>query len=179
MEPVLHSWICILQLFSDIIQKIVQSPYLGLTKGQFCSYIGHKRKLYGWQVCEEGLCKLWRQPYHPRPQVECDAARVSMRGVRPHAPVNHIVFFLCHGFIKFMYISKILMKTSLYFFIVCVTMWTTLVPNSGSGFYLWVWILPVGLHCQWVWIWKPHGPELPAVSCNLHTTIAHTSCHIK
>ncbi len=24
---------------------------------------------------------------------------------------------------------------------------------SGSGFYQWVWI------CQWVWIWKPHGPD--------------------
>ncbi len=45
-------------------------------------------------------------------------------------------------------------------------MWTTLCPNKR------VWILPVGLDfvsgsgfcpsfwiCQWVWIWKPHGPD--------------------
>ncbi len=32
-------------------------------------------------------------------------------------------------------------------------MWTTLCPNQ------WVWILPMGLDCQWVWIWKPHGPD--------------------
>ncbi len=36
-----------------------------------------------------------------------------MKGVRPHAPVNHTVVFLCHGFIKFMYINKILTKTRL------------------------------------------------------------------
>ncbi len=41
---------------------------------------------------------------------EGDAAGVTTRGVRPHAPVNYMVFFLCHGFIKFMYINKILMK---------------------------------------------------------------------
>ncbi len=74
--------------------------------------VHHKRKLYGWQVCEEGLLELWPQPYHPRPQVSDDAAG-SQQGVRPNAPVNHMVFFLCHGFIKFMYINKILMNTRL------------------------------------------------------------------
>ncbi len=72
-----------------------------------------KRKPYGWQVCEEGLLELWPQPYHPRPQVEDDVAGVTTRGVRPHAPGNHKVFFLSHGFIKFMYINVILMKTRL------------------------------------------------------------------
>ncbi len=72
-----------------------------------------KRKPYGWQVCEERLLELWPQPYHPRPQVKGDAARVTTRVVCPHAPVNHMVFFLCHGFIKFMYINKIFMKTRL------------------------------------------------------------------
>ncbi len=38
---------------------------------------------------------------------------VTTRVVRPHAPVNHMVFFLCHGFIKFMYINKTLMTTRL------------------------------------------------------------------
>ncbi len=66
-----------------------------------------KRKPYGWQVLVEGLLKLWAQPYHPRPQVDCDAAGVTTRGIRPHAPVNYMVLFLCHGFIKFMYINKI------------------------------------------------------------------------
>ncbi len=62
---------------------------------------------------EEGLLKLYPQPYHPRPQVEGDAAGITMRGVHHYAPINHMVFFLCHGFIKFMYINKILMKTRL------------------------------------------------------------------
>ncbi len=48
-----------------------------------------------------------------RPQVESDTAGVTMRGVRPHASFNHKVFFLCHGFIKIMYINKILMKRRL------------------------------------------------------------------
>ncbi len=72
-----------------------------------------KRKPYGWQVCEEGLFELWPQPYHLRPHGESDAAGVTTRGVRPHAAVNHMVFFLCHCFIKFMYVNKILMKTRL------------------------------------------------------------------
>ncbi len=49
--------------------------------------------------------------YHLRQQVEGDAAGVTTREVRPHASVNHAVFFLFHGFNKFMYINKILMKT--------------------------------------------------------------------
>ncbi len=80
---------------------------------QFWTNPNTKRKPYGWQVCEEGLLGLWPQPYHPRPEAEGDAAGVTTRGVHPHAPVNHMVFFLCHGFIKFMYINKILMKTRL------------------------------------------------------------------
>ncbi len=72
-----------------------------------------KRKPSGWQVCEERFLELLPRPYHPRPEVEGDAAGVITRGVCPHAPVNHMVFFLCHGFIKFMYINKILMKTRL------------------------------------------------------------------
>ncbi len=34
-------------------------------------------------------------------------------GVRSQAPVNHMVYFLCHGFIIFIYINKILMKAAL------------------------------------------------------------------
>ncbi len=34
-----------------------------------------------------------------------DAAPVTMREVCPRAPVNHMVFFLCHGLIKFKYIN--------------------------------------------------------------------------
>ncbi len=78
---------------------------------------------------------------------------VTTRGVRPHAPVNHAVFFLCHGFNKFMYINKILMKTRLYFlYSTCynvnyfVSQPVGLDFARGSGF------LPVGLDCQWVWI---------------------------
>ncbi len=66
-----------------------------------------KRKPYGWQVCDEGLLELWPLSYHPRLQVEGDAVGVTMW------VVNHMVFFLYHGFIKFMYINKILMKTRL------------------------------------------------------------------
>ncbi len=65
------------------------------------------------QVYEEGLLKLWPQLYHRRLQVEGDAAGVTTRGVRPHAPVKHTIFFLCHSFIKCIYINKILMKTRL------------------------------------------------------------------
>ncbi len=104
-----------------------------------------KGEPYGWQVCGEGLLELWPQPYHPRLQVEGDAAGVTMRGVRRHAPVNHTVFFLCHGFIKFMNINKILMKTRLivvYYILQCELL---CVPTSGSGFYQWVSILSVGL----------------------------------
>ncbi len=46
------------------------------------------------------------------------AAGVTTSGVCPHASVNHMVFFLYHGFIIFMYINKILMKT-IYFYIMC------------------------------------------------------------
>ncbi len=45
-----------------------------------------------------------------------------MRGVRPDGPDNNTVFFLWHGFIKFMYLKKILMETRLNFFILCATM---------------------------------------------------------
>ncbi len=96
-------------------------------------------------MCEEGLLKLWPKPYHPRPQVEGDSAEVTTRGVRPHAPVNHTVFSLCHGFIKFMYINKILMKTRLIFIYFVLKCELLCVTTSGSGFYLWVWILSVFL----------------------------------
>ncbi len=43
-------------------------------------------------------------------------AGVTTSGVCPHAPVNHMGFFLCHGFIIFMHINKILMKTTLSLF---------------------------------------------------------------
>ncbi len=80
-----------------------------------------------------------------------DVAEVTTRGVCPHATVNHMVFFLCHGFIKFMYINKILMKTRLKFlyyvlhcdfnFLYYVLQCELLcVPTSWSGFYQWVWI---------------------------------------
>ncbi len=49
---------------------------------------------------------------NPRLQVEGDAAGIT-RGDCHHAPINHTVLLLCHGFIKFMYINKILMKTRL------------------------------------------------------------------
>ncbi len=45
--------------------------------------------------------------------IKDDMPWVKMSGVRPHATVNHMVFFLFHGFIIFMYINKILMKTTL------------------------------------------------------------------
>ncbi len=76
-----------------------------------------------------------------------DTAGVTMRGVRPHAPVNHTVFFLCHGFIKFMYINKILMKIRLIFVYYMLQCELLCVPTSGSGFYQWVGILSVGLDC--------------------------------
>ncbi len=88
-----------------------------------------------------------------RQKVKGDAAGIIMRGVRPHAPVNHTVFFLCHGFVKSMYIKKILMKNKTLIFVYYVLQCELLcVPTSGSGVYKWVWILPVGLDCQWVWI---------------------------
>ncbi len=40
------------------------------------------------------------------------------------------------------------------------------VPTSGSGFYQWVWILLVNLDMKTPWA------RLPAVSCDLHTTMA-------
>ncbi len=49
------------------------------------------------------------QQYHPRLQVKGDATGVITRGVCAHAPVIRFM----HGFIKFMYINKILMKTRL------------------------------------------------------------------
>ncbi len=57
-----------------------------------------------------------------RPQVEADAAGVTMGGVRSHALANHMGL-LCHGFIKkIIYINKILLKTRLQFFLLRVTM---------------------------------------------------------
>ncbi len=42
---------------------------------------------------------------------EGDSAGITTRGVHPHAAANHTVFFLCHGFIKFMYINENLFIT--------------------------------------------------------------------
>ncbi len=93
------------------------------------------------------LLSLWPQPYHPRPQTPAVSPETTKRGVHPHAPVNHTVFFLCHGFIKFMYINKILMKTKTLIFVYYMLQCELLcVPTSGSGFYLW------SGFCQWVWI---------------------------
>ncbi len=67
---------------------------------------------------------MWKDSSSCDPShISGDAAGVTMRGVCPHAPVNHTVFFLCHCFITFMYINKILMKTRLSFFILRVTIW--------------------------------------------------------
>ncbi len=52
------------------------------------------------------------------------------------------------------------------------------VPTSGSGFYKWVWILSVGLDfasgsgIQVGLDMKTPWARLPAVSCDLHTTMA-------
>ncbi len=68
--------------------------------------------------------------------------------------------FLCHGFIKFMYINKNIDENkTLIFYITCyngnyfVSQPVSLDFASISEFFQWVWIL------QWVWIWKPYGPE--------------------
>ncbi len=138
-----------------------------------------KRKPYGWLMCEEGLLELWPHLYHQRPQVEGDAAGVTTRGVHPRAPVYNTIFFLCHGFIKFMYINKILMKTRLQFlYITCynanyfVSQPVVLDFTSGSGFYQWVWILQVGLDLPVGLDMKTPWDRLPDVSCDLHTTMA-------
>ncbi len=71
--------------------------------------------------------------YHSRQQVEGDVAGVTTRGVCPHAPVNHTVFFLCHVFIKFMYINKILIKQDfkfLYYMLQCELLY---VPTRPTG----------------------------------------------
>ncbi len=46
------------------------------------------------------------------------------------------------------------------------------VPTRGSGFYQWVWILSVGLDLPVGLDMKPPWLRLPAVSCDLHTTMA-------
>ncbi len=104
-----------------------------------------KRKPYGWQVCKKGLLSLWPQLYHPRPAVSGDAAGVTTRGVRPLVPVNHMLFFLCHGFIKFMYIKTIDENKTLIFLYYVLQCELLCVPTSVSGFYQWVWILAVVL----------------------------------
>ncbi len=48
------------------------------------------------------------------------------------------------------------------------------VPNSGSGFYQWVWILSVGLDFSSGSGYETPWARLPAVSCDLHTTMAYT-----
>ncbi len=101
--------------------------------------------------------------------LSCDPSRITAgvtTRVHPHAPINHTVFFLCHGFIKFMYINKILMKTRIYiFYISCynvnyfVSQPVGLDFTSGSG-------LLVGLDM------KTPCTRLPAVSCDLNTIMA-------
>ncbi len=66
----------------------------------------------------------------------------SQRGVRPHAPVNHMVFFLCHGF---MYINKIL-KTTLIFDIMCELL---ICIDSHMKTFTCLVVLDF---TQWVWI---------------------------
>ncbi len=53
------------------------------------------------------------------------------------------------------------------------------VPTSGSGFYLWVWILSVGLDfasgsgfASGGLYMKTPWARIPAVSCDPHTTMA-------
>ncbi len=104
-----------------------------------------------------------------KPTVSGDMAGVTTRGVLPHTPANHMVFLLCHDFIKFMYINIILMKTRLHFFyITCYNVTLILYITcynvnyfvsqpmrldftGGSGFCQWVWILPVGLDIKTPW----------------------------
>ncbi len=86
-----------------------------------------------------------------------------------------MVFLLCHGYIKFMYINKILIKTRLQFlYITCynVSQSVGLDFTSGSGFCQWVWILPVALDFPVGLDMKTPWARLPAVSCDLHTTMA-------
>ncbi len=63
----------------------------------------------------DGIHELRPQPYHPRPQVECDAVGVTTSGVCPNAPVNHMPWFY--------YIICIWMiywwKQHLFFYIKC------------------------------------------------------------
>ncbi len=97
--------------------------------------LDHFRK----SVCEEGP-----QLYPPRLQVEGhrDATGVTMSGVRPHAPVNHS-FLLYHGFIIFMYINKILMKTTPQFFYILSVNYFVLIHSWRHSYAQCIWILPV------------------------------------
>ncbi len=64
-------------------------------------------------ICDSFEKNVVHKTHQRNTHIHGDAAGVTTRGVRPHAPVNNTVFFLCHGFINFMYINKILMKTRL------------------------------------------------------------------
>ncbi len=50
---------------------------------------------------------LGSQPDHNRPQVECDVTEIPTNGTLPHEPINHLVFFLCHGFIPFLLLTTL------------------------------------------------------------------------
>ncbi len=63
--------------------------------------------------CGEAVWMMWGGCLESVGRLSGGMRLGSQRGVCPHVPVNHMVFFLCHGFIKFMYINEILMKTSL------------------------------------------------------------------
>ncbi len=104
------------------------------------------RENYDQQVCEEGLHKLWPQPYHRRPQVKGDVDEVTMSQVCPHSSVNHMVFFLYHAFIIFVYINNIWLCKQHFNFLYCVC--TTFWWFKHEDFH---WIFRVGLNMKTPW----------------------------
>ncbi len=93
-----------------------------------------KRKLYDWQVWEEGLLELWPQSYYLSLPVEWDVIVVTTNIIHPHIPINHRVFSL---FMALLYVSiLILMKQHLYFL---YYMWTTLCSFAQEDIHVVKW----------------------------------------
>ncbi len=127
----------------------------------------NKGQLYSWRgpSCQQRLLRsaegVWRETCMidrcvRKDSMSCDptispeiagrdAVGIITSAVRPHAPVNHTLY-LCHGFIIYMYINKILMKTRLYFWhYVLIRNQSVLDFLSGSELFHLVWMFPLGL----------------------------------
>ncbi len=126
----------------DILEYLRKKMHTSMQKlwdwGSYVQFIYRKKAFFwfafgGWDLViptispETAVGREW-----------CDT--VTMSGVHPHAAINHMVFFLCHGMVL-LYLWYYQHLTTLCWFV-----HEDIHVPTGSRLY------------QWVWIWRTHRP---------------------